>query len=691
MHLTHQSDSKSITTKDRRDKATNEGVSLPSRTIVHAKLEMTSPQDAEEIEADDMANAIVSGGKIKRKISHGSTGSSGIAVSSQMEGQLSRLQGGGRQMPAGLQNMMENGFGRDFSQVSLHTDSDAVSMSSSIHAKAFTLGNDIYFNQGQYSPDTSEGQRLLAHELAHVVQGGGKVGREPYGTPTYSSVEDDGRVVHNNLPVECGEISKEAKEKILYFIYNVFKKEIGKWESWRNMENWEDKNVSCNIPPIHSLLAQFDSLKSDVLLCTNSDYKLSIDNSEVWRLFHDNIDNHDLSLLSEWMQYDKNRSNSLQEYLQITPGEEVRHTYKMSTEFNANIGVGIGAGGKVDTPLGKAALGCYPQAEAGGGVVTFYYENNLGMKWSISYVQAKGGAGFACEAELRIGPSVSSSFGTDGLCVGEAINHDTWYGPQDFNGFIVSVKGGGEAGAGVYGGAELSGFRIFIFDKDDLVFNTSGVCLTGAIGLGGGVFVTGDIGGQFEISDITKAPNKLGNPNITEMIPQLSDTTEFMIQGSVYFDSGSTDLGKGDFSDENNRIIGVIVNNMIYNYNSDLIDKLIVYTIGHSSPIWRDAKTKEEAASKNMKLAQERIDNTNMFIEEQMNRISGKDKSIDVDFVGQCIEDSISNDVDYSIDNHGSEEGLRETNDLNNNDWRYRRVDIYVYVRRKADNRIMHV
>ena len=151
--------------------------SLPSHTIVHAKLEMTEPGDHDEREADAMANTIMSGGKIARKISSGGSGSSGIAVSQQMESQLNHLQGGGRQMPEGLRNMMESGFGQDFSQVRLHTDSEAASMSSSIHAKAFTLGNDIYFNRGQFSPQTSEGRRLVAHELTHVVQGSGKVGR----------------------------------------------------------------------------------------------------------------------------------------------------------------------------------------------------------------------------------------------------------------------------------------------------------------------------------------------------------------------------------------------------------------------------------------------------------------------------------------------------------------------------------
>ena len=66
-------------------------------------------------------------------------------------------------------------------------------MSSSIHAKAFTLGNDIYFNRGQFSPETSEGQRLVAHELTHVAQGGNYIKRLPwYKFPChYDYVEQD--------------------------------------------------------------------------------------------------------------------------------------------------------------------------------------------------------------------------------------------------------------------------------------------------------------------------------------------------------------------------------------------------------------------------------------------------------------------------------------------------------------------
>ncbi len=153
----------------------NNSVAYPSRTVVHPKLEMTEPGDADEREADAAAHDVMSG-KVFRKFSGGGAGG-GMAVSSQMESQLNQLQGGGQAMPDGLRGMMERGFDRDFSQVRLHTDGEAAGLSSSIHAKAFTHGNDIYFNQGQYAPETSEGQRLVAHELAHVAQGGGKVGR----------------------------------------------------------------------------------------------------------------------------------------------------------------------------------------------------------------------------------------------------------------------------------------------------------------------------------------------------------------------------------------------------------------------------------------------------------------------------------------------------------------------------------
>ncbi len=65
---------------------------------------------------------------------------------------------------------MESSFGRDFSQVRIHTGPDAADSAESIQARAYTVGRDIVFGASQYAPGTSEGTRLLAHELTHTVQ-----------------------------------------------------------------------------------------------------------------------------------------------------------------------------------------------------------------------------------------------------------------------------------------------------------------------------------------------------------------------------------------------------------------------------------------------------------------------------------------------------------------------------------------
>jgi hypothetical protein len=65
---------------------------------------------------------------------------------------------------------MDEAFGTEFSEVRLHTGDEAQAMNRELGARAFTHGRDIYFNRGEFRPETPEGKRLLAHELAHVVQ-----------------------------------------------------------------------------------------------------------------------------------------------------------------------------------------------------------------------------------------------------------------------------------------------------------------------------------------------------------------------------------------------------------------------------------------------------------------------------------------------------------------------------------------
>jgi len=87
---------------------------------------------------------------------------------------ISALRGGGSPLPASTSAFFEPRFGADFSQVRVHTDARAADTAKSINAKAFTVGRDIAFGAGQYAPESHEGQRLLAHELTHVVQQDGE-------------------------------------------------------------------------------------------------------------------------------------------------------------------------------------------------------------------------------------------------------------------------------------------------------------------------------------------------------------------------------------------------------------------------------------------------------------------------------------------------------------------------------------
>lgn len=59
---------------------------------------------------------------------------------------------------------------RDLSQVRIHTGPEAEAAANSVHARAFTVGQDVVFGSGQYAPQTREGLWLLVHELTHVVQ-----------------------------------------------------------------------------------------------------------------------------------------------------------------------------------------------------------------------------------------------------------------------------------------------------------------------------------------------------------------------------------------------------------------------------------------------------------------------------------------------------------------------------------------
>jgi hypothetical protein len=82
------------------------------------------------------------------------------------------LRAPGQPLDAGTRAFMEPRFGHDFSRVRVHTDPAAAASARAVGALAYTVGPHIAFGAGQYAPGTPAGQRLLAHELTHVVQQG---------------------------------------------------------------------------------------------------------------------------------------------------------------------------------------------------------------------------------------------------------------------------------------------------------------------------------------------------------------------------------------------------------------------------------------------------------------------------------------------------------------------------------------
>lgn len=183
-----------------------------SAAFLQAKLTVGAVDDPMEVEADQMADRVMrmpdvahGAANIQRKCAHceeeekaqrkelpsflqrkEKTGA--ITASESVHNGIASSKGNGSKMDAATRSFMERGFDTDFSQVNIHANTGAAMMNRELSARAFTVGNDIYFNDSQYNPASSEGKRLLAHELTHTIQQTGVIRRDKDKTP---KVEDD--------------------------------------------------------------------------------------------------------------------------------------------------------------------------------------------------------------------------------------------------------------------------------------------------------------------------------------------------------------------------------------------------------------------------------------------------------------------------------------------------------------------
>jgi hypothetical protein len=148
-------------------------------SAIQQPIQRQTGEDTEAVQMQPLVNSITprvqreSGEEeevqMKSEVQRASDGSS--VASGNVENQLAASKGGGSPLPEDVRSFMEPRFGADFSNIKVHTDSNAVQMNKELGAQAFAHGSDIYYGAGK-SPGNNE---LTAHELTHTIQQGAAV------------------------------------------------------------------------------------------------------------------------------------------------------------------------------------------------------------------------------------------------------------------------------------------------------------------------------------------------------------------------------------------------------------------------------------------------------------------------------------------------------------------------------------
>lgn len=150
---------------------------------IRGKVTISQPNDPAEREAEQVSEEILGMSEeeatSKSRMEIDRKGASGNpTIGSDTKQEIESVTSGGKSLPPATRSFLEPRFGRNFSDVRVHTGSKADEAARSINARAFTYGKDIVFQNGEYQPNTRQGKELLAHELTHVEQQRGESSRE---------------------------------------------------------------------------------------------------------------------------------------------------------------------------------------------------------------------------------------------------------------------------------------------------------------------------------------------------------------------------------------------------------------------------------------------------------------------------------------------------------------------------------
>jgi len=222
-----------------------------AKPFVQPKLSINMPGDVYEQEADTMADKIVNTENIdkvssamppitvqrkcadcedeeKQNVQRKESGEGQNEEDHSLESYVGNLSGSGQSLPNDVRNFYEPRFGHDFSNVKIHTDNIATKSAQSINAQAYTTGNNIVFNDGQYSPGNENGKRLLAHELTHVIQQSSSIQRKCGSPNTKLDKTDINAVLAEILPPLKGLLAEINRTVQLEEIFGVDLSDLAK-------------------------------------------------------------------------------------------------------------------------------------------------------------------------------------------------------------------------------------------------------------------------------------------------------------------------------------------------------------------------------------------------------------------------------------------------------------------------------
>jgi hypothetical protein len=248
-------------------------VARPLPAALQAKLEVGTADDPLEREADRVADRVmrmpdpgsalsVSPTRIQRKCAaceaedkklQAKAGVGGPKVCGDAPACVHEtLQSPGQALHPATREFFEARFARDFSGVRVHADGGAAASASSINARAYTVGTQIVFAAGQYRTDRDDGRRLLAHELAHVVQQGAAGGRPATSNAPHNRVqrEEEDAGAPPAAPAVARELTAEDEascsplylQKLCLFIDGGFN---GDRSGVPSDEEMRSRNASC--------------------------------------------------------------------------------------------------------------------------------------------------------------------------------------------------------------------------------------------------------------------------------------------------------------------------------------------------------------------------------------------------------------------------------------------------------------